>query len=117
MSLLSFLGITDALAGAAPQTAAAGNGGFISLLPMLIGFFAISYFLIIRPQSKRLKAQRKLLSEIAKGDEVITAGGMLGRIVKVSNDFVTLAIADEVEIHIQKTSIANILPKGTIKSI
>lgn len=115
MSILSFVGISDALA--ASQPAANHSGGMVSLLPMLIGFFLISYFLIIRPQSKRMKAQRKLLSDLAKGDEVVTAGGLLGKIVKVNDDFIVISIAENVNIQIQKVAITNILPKGTIKTI
>lgn len=115
MSLLSLLGISEALA-AAPATANS-QGSMLSLLPMLIGFFLISYFLIIRPQSKRMKAQRKLLSDLAKGDEIVTAGGLLGKIVKLNDDFVVVSIAENVEIQIQKGAVTNILPKGTIKSI
>lgn len=115
MTLFNILGITDALA--AGTTNAGANGGMASFLPMIFVFFIGAYFLMIRPQNKRVKAHRKLMSELSKGDEVITAGGLLGKISKLHDDFVTVSVAENVDINIQKTSISTVLPKGTIKSI
>ncbi len=97
-------------AGAAPQ-----QGGPWTTVIMLVVMFAIFYFLLIRPQSKRAKAQRQLLSELGKGDEVMTAGGLMGRISEIDENIIGLEIAPNVIIRIQKTSITSSLPKGTLK--
>ena len=97
---------------AQPQT-----GGGYPLLIMIAVFVIFMYVGIWRPQSKRAKEQRDLVSSLAKGDEVLTAGGILGRIVKVADNHVVLAVSDTAEIIVQKGSIVNALPKGTIKSI
>ncbi|MBA2654934.1 MAG: preprotein translocase subunit YajC [Gammaproteobacteria bacterium] len=115
MTLLNLLGVSDALA--ATSANAGANGGLASFLPMIAIFFVGAYFLMIRPQNKRVKAHRKLMSELSKGDEVVTAGGLIGKIAKMTDEFVTISIAENVDINIQKSSIANVLPKGTIKSI
>ncbi|GHB79132.1 preprotein translocase subunit YajC [Psychrosphaera saromensis] len=89
------------------------------MLIMLAIFGLIFYFMIYRPQAKRVKEQKNLISALAKGDEVLTAGGILGKLTKVPDDkdFVKLELADGVEISIQKASVSSVLPKGTIKSI
>jgi preprotein translocase subunit YajC len=81
------------------------------------GFVLIFYFLIWRPQSKRAKEHKALVDSLTKGDEVMTTGGMLGRINKVDELYVALQVADNVELKMQKSSVAAVLPKGTIKSI
>jgi preprotein translocase subunit YajC len=96
---------------------AAGGEGFMSMIWMLVAFFAIFYFLLIRPQSKRAKEQRKLIESLAKGDEVATAAGMLGKIVKVEDDFVVLNLTDNVDVTFQKGAITTVLPKGTLKAV
>lgn len=83
--------------------------GFIILL------FVVFYFLLIRPQQKRAKEQKKMISELAKGDEVIAAG-ILGRIENVGEHFLTVEIADKVQIRVQKGAVSTVLPKGTLKS-
>jgi preprotein translocase subunit YajC len=97
---------------------AAGStaGGFNpeSIL-LLVVFVAIFYFLLLRPQMKRNKAQRNMMSNLGKGDEIVTNGGMAGTIIKLDDSFISLAIAKGVEIKIQKQAIASILPKGTLK--
>jgi preprotein translocase subunit YajC len=115
--------INNAWADTAASTAA-NSGGLMSggessytFLIMTIAFIAIFYFLIIRPQSKRNKEHRQLIGNLAKGDEVLTNAGILGKIMKISDDFVVLQLADNLEIKIQKSAIASALPKGTIKSI
>jgi preprotein translocase subunit YajC len=107
-----FISNAYAEVGAAP---AAGP----DMLIMLAIFGLIFYFMIYRPQAKRVKEQKNLISALAKGDEVLTAGGILGKLTKVSDDkdFVKLELADGVEISIQKASVSSVLPKGTIKSI
>lgn len=130
MSLLNIIGIQDALAqsavpavnqaatAAAPAAAGAPQGsGLMSMVWMLGAFIIIFYFLLIRPQSKRAKEQRKLLDSLQKGDEVVTAAGLLGKIVKVQDDFVVINVAENVDLTFQKNAIAMTLPKGTIKSV
>lgn len=89
------------------------EGGGISLFVMMFIMFGAFYFLLIRPQQKRQKAHTELVSEISTGDEVITAGGILGKVTAVSDLYVTLEIADKVEIKIQKSTISAVAPKGT----
>jgi len=93
----------------------ATSGGLLSFLPLII-IFAIFYFMLIRPQMKRSKEHRQLVSQLGKGDEVVTNGGVLGRITAVSESFVTLEVGDKVQIKVQRHAVANIMPKGTIKS-
>lgn len=118
MSLLDLVGI--GVAYAADEAAATAQPGMLagltSTLPMLIGFGLIFYFLIIRPQSKRAKEHRDLLAGVAQGDEVVTAGGMLGKVFKVSDDIIVLEIADNVKISIKRSAVAAILPKGTLEA-
>ena len=83
----------------------------------LIGFFLLMYFFIIRPQNKQSKAHEDLITSLEVGDEVVTSGGLLGRINKVGEQFLEITLGDNVRIKIQKNSISNVLPKGTIKSI
>jgi preprotein translocase subunit YajC len=116
MILSQIFGITDALADtAAPHATPAG--GLLSMLPMLIIFIAVFYFLLIRPQAKRTKDHRQLVDSLTVGDEVIISGGITGRITKLRDDFVALNIAKDVEITVQKSAIATVLPKGTLESI
>lgn len=91
------------------------QGGLMSFLPLIV-IFAVFYFMLIRPQMKRSKEHRNLVAGLAKGDEVITNGGVLGRITDVSESFVTLEIADNTQIKLQRQAVANVMPKGTIKS-
>ena len=81
------------------------------------GFALIFYFLIWRPQSKRAKEHKDLMSSLNKGDEVMTNGGILGKLTKVDDNYIVLQIADNVEIKLQKSAITAVLPKGTLKSI
>ena len=113
---MMLISTAHAAATEAAQTAAPGGGG-ISELAMLFFFIAIFYFLLIRPQSKRQKAQRELISNLQKGDEVVTSGGVLGRIADLKDDFISPDVAKGVELKMQKQAVANVLPKGTLKSI
>ena len=112
---MSFL-IPVAHATDAAPAAAAPGGDMMSIL-MLVGFVVIFYLMIWRPQAKRAKEQKNLLSNLQKGDEVVTNGGIAGKIVKVSDDFVVLEVSDNVELKFQKGAIAAPLPKGTLKAI
>ncbi len=109
--------ISDAMAQTAPAGAQAG-GGWESII-MLLVFGAIFYFMILRPQSKRMKEHKNLMEALGKGDEVLTNGGLVGRITKIAadNDFVMIALNDNNEVMVQKALIAAVLPKGTLKSL
>ncbi|CAD6511340.1 MAG TPA: preprotein translocase subunit YajC [Paraburkholderia sp.] len=100
------------------QGSAAGSAesSLMSFLPLIL-MFAVLYFIMIRPQMKRQKEHRNMLSAMAKGDEVITSGGIVGKVTKVSEAYVGVEIADGTEITVQKSSVSTILPKGTIKSL
>ncbi|MBD9482342.1 preprotein translocase subunit YajC [Pseudomonas sp. PDM14] len=100
---------------AAPAAAASGAGGFEWVF--LIGFLVIFYLMIWRPQAKRAKEHKNLLGGLQKGDEVVTSGGMAGKVTKVADDFVVVEVADNVELKFQKQAIAATLPKGTLKAI
>ena len=94
---------------------AAQPGGLMSFLPLII-IFAVFYFLLIRPQMKRAKEHNNMVAALAKGDEVVTNGGLLGKIVELSDAFVTVEIADNVRVKLQRQAVASVMPKGTIKS-
>jgi len=101
----------------AENAAPAQGGDPISLVLMMVVFAAVFYFLIWRPQNKRAKEHKNLMSGLGKGDEITTSGGLIGRVVKVGDDFVTLTLTDGVDIHCQKVAVTAVLPKGTIKNI
>lgn len=93
------------------------GGSSVSFVMIFVIFFGFIYFAIWRPQNKRAKEQQNLLNLLAKGDEVMTAGGLLGRIAKISDQYIVLSIANNVDILMQKSSVISVMPKGTIKSI
>ena len=111
MNLLDFL-IAPAHAQAAAQPGA--FGGMSLLFPILL--IGVMYFLMIRPQMKRAKEHKAMLEKLSRGDEVITNGGIAGTIIDIGDNFVTVEIADNVRIRVQKGAIANVLPKGTLKA-
>jgi preprotein translocase subunit YajC len=98
------------------QSAGGGDPGFIGFLPIIL-MFVLLYFLMIRPQMKRSKEQKQMVEALQKGDEVIAAGGVLGRITRISDAYVSLEVAPNTEISIQRAAIQMLLPKGTLKSI
>ncbi|HEX4985425.1 MAG TPA: preprotein translocase subunit YajC [Burkholderiales bacterium] len=104
--------ISNAYAQAAP---AAQGFDLLQMLPLVL-MFVLLYFLMIRPQSKRAKEHRAMLAALQKGDEVVTSGGTLGKVTRVGDNFVSLEIAPNVEIQVQRPSIATLLPKGTVKN-
>lgn len=95
------------------------QGGFMELIFMLVMFGLIFYFLIYRPQAKRVKAHKELVAGMGKGDEILLQGGMVGRIVKISDDkdFMVIALTDAIEVTVQKAAVTAVLPKGTMKSL
>lgn len=109
---LTVSGVAFAEGGAASQPM-----GVTGQLVFLGGFLLIFYFLLWRPQSKRQKEHKNLISGLAKGDEVVTAGGMLGKITKVTDDFIVIEVADGVQLPVQKIAVTAALPKGTIKDV
>jgi preprotein translocase subunit YajC len=106
--------ISSAFAQAAP--AAGGDAGLMSFLPIIL-MFVLLYFLMIRPQMKRAKEHKSMIDALQKGDEVVAAGGVLGRIVELSDQYATLEVATGMSIMVQRPAIQVLLPKGTIKSI
>jgi preprotein translocase subunit YajC len=107
--------ISEAFAQAAP---AAGSdsmfGGLGSMLPLVL-MFVVLYFVMIRPQMKRQKEAKAMIDALAKGDEVVTSGGMLGKISKMGESFISLEVAGGVEIQIQRSAVVQVMPKGTVK--
>ncbi len=97
------------------EGAAAPAGGGLEMLLMMGVFFAIMYFMIIRPQQKRAKEHKLMLEALSKGDEIVTGGGVLGKVAGISDNFVELTIADNVTIKVQKQAVASVMPKGTMK--
>ncbi len=106
--------ITSAHAQSAP--ASTPGGDLMAFLPM-IAIFVVFYFLLIRPQQKRAKETKAMLEALQKGDEVVTAGGVVGRISKLGDQYATVEIAPNVEITVQRAAVSQLLPKGTIKAL
>ena len=102
--------ITDAMA----QTGAPSGGGFAAFIPMIL-IFVVFYFLLIRPQQKRAKEHKGMVAELAKGDEVVTNGGTLGKVTDTDENFITLEVAPGVNIKVQRMAVATMMPKGTVK--
>ncbi len=98
------------------QASGGGEGGLITLLPIVL-MFVLLYFIMIRPQIKRQKEHRTMVEGLQKGDEVVTAGGVVGKISEIGDAYVSLEIAANTEISVQRTAVQTLLPKGTIKSI
>ncbi len=100
----------------AQTTGGSPQGGLMSFLPLVILFIAF-YFFLIRPQTRRQKEHQKLVEDLQKGDEVVTSGGLLGRINEVADSYVKIEVAKGVEVKIQRAAVSTILPKGTLKEI
>ncbi len=98
------------------QGAAGGESSWLSLLPILL-MFALLYYMLIRPQMKRAKEHKAMTEALSKGDEVVAAGGVLGKITKLGEAYVAIEIAPGVEINVQRVAVQMLLPKGTIKSV
>jgi preprotein translocase subunit YajC len=98
------------------QAAGGGDPGFMGFLPIIL-MFVLLYFLMIRPQMKRAKETKQMIEALQKGDEVVTAGGVVGRISKLGEQYLTLEIAPSIEIVVQRSAVQVPLPKGTIKTL
>jgi preprotein translocase subunit YajC len=111
--------ISNAFAQAAPAAADA-SGGLMGMLPIVL-MFVVLWFLMIRPQMKKAKEHQKMVSELAKGDEVVTQGGIVGRVTKIGENYITVEVAEgkdgPVEVTLQKSAIGALLPKGTLKTL
>ncbi len=110
--------ISSAIAQTAPLADAAAGGGLMStltsMLPLVL-MFVVLYFVMIRPQMKKQKEHRAMIEALAKGDEVVTGGGILGKVTKLGDGYVSLEIANGVEIQLQRSAVVQVLPKGSIK--
>ncbi len=110
--------ISSAFAQTAPAAAAGGAdsflGGFGQLLPLIL-MFVVLYFIMIRPQMKRQKEHKAMIDALAKGDEVVMAGGVLGRVSKLGESYLHVEVANGVELQVQRASVVQVLPKGTLK--
>lgn len=105
------------IAPAMAQDAAAGASADFSSMIFLMGFAIIFYFMMWRPQAKKAKEHKQLVASLAKGDEVVTSGGLIGKITKADDDYVVIEVAENTELKFQKGHVAAALPKGTIKEI
>jgi preprotein translocase subunit YajC len=103
------------IANAYAQDAAGQPGALAQFLPLIL-IFIVFYFLLIRPQMKRAKEHKALVAGLSKGDEIVTSGGLLGRITDLNDSFVTLELAESVQIKVQRHAVASVMPKGTMKS-
>lgn len=90
---------------------------FDPTLLLLIGFMVLIYFLMIRPENKRRKAHQDMLASIEVGDEIVTSGGILGKVIKVNDQFLEVSVTENVKLKVQSTAVSSVLPKGTLKSI
>ncbi|MDP1656201.1 MAG: preprotein translocase subunit YajC [Hylemonella sp.] len=108
--------ISSAFAQTAPAAAAGGSmqDSLMSMLPLVL-MFVVLYFVMIRPQMKKQKEHRAMVEALAKGDEVVTAGGLLGRVSKMGDNYIGVEIANGVEIQVQRSAVVQVLPKGTMK--
>lgn len=111
---MSFL-ISDALAAAGTAPTAQADGTFS--LVMIAAIFVLFYFMLIRPQNKRAKDHKALISQLKKGDEIITSGGILAKVVSLDEQYIKVSLAEGVEINLQKGAVSTVLPKGTLKSL
>lgn len=108
--------ISSAFAQTAPAAAAGGDmqSSLMSMLPLVL-MFVVLYFVMIRPQMKKAKEHKAMIEALTKGDEVATAGGILGKVTKLGDGFIDLEVANGVEVHLQRSAVVQVLPKGTIK--
>jgi len=103
------------ISSAQAQAAGGQSDPLLSFLPLIL-IFVVFYFVLIRPQTKRAKEHRNMVAALAPGDEVVTGGGILGRIASVDDQFVTVEVADGVRLHVQRHTIGAVMPKGTFRT-
>ena len=108
--------ISSAIAQTAPAAAAGGDmqSSLMGMLPLVL-MFVVLYFVMIRPQMKKAKEHKAMIEALAKGDEVVTAGGLLGKVTKLGDSFLDVELAAGVEVHLQRSAVVQVLPKGSIK--
>jgi preprotein translocase subunit YajC len=106
--------ISEAFAQTAPAAAPGGESSLMTMLPLLL-MFVVLYFIMIRPQMKRQKEHKAMIEALAKGDEIVTAGGLAGKVSKLGETYVGLEIANNVEVQVQRTAVVQVLPKGSLK--
>lgn len=106
--------ISEAFAQAAPAASGGAESSLLSMLPLVL-MFVVLYFVMIRPQMKRQKEHKAMIDALAKGDEVVTAGGLLGKVAKLGESYVHVEVASGVELQVQRTAVVQVLPKGTLK--
>ncbi len=108
MNLISIAHAQGAATQAGPEST------LVSLLPIVV-MFVILYFVMIRPQMKRQKDVKTMIEALTKGDEVVTTGGLVGRVTKVGDNYISLEVADKLEVQVQRSAVSTVLPKGTVK--
>ncbi|MCV2369511.1 preprotein translocase subunit YajC [Roseateles oligotrophus] len=106
--------ISNAFAQVAPAASGGTESSLLSMLPLVL-MFVVLYFVMIRPQMKRQKEHKAMIEAIAKGDEVVTTGGLLGKITKLGESFISIEVASGVELQVQRGAVVQVLPKGTVK--
>lgn len=106
--------ISEAFAQAAPAAAAGGESTLLTMLPLVL-MFVVLYFVMIRPQMKRQKEHKAMIDALSKGDEVVTAGGVLGKVAKMGDSYLHVEVSEGVEVQVQRTAVVQVLPKGTLK--
>lgn len=106
--------ISDAMA-AANTTAQQGDGMYPMFMIAVI--FVLFYFMLIRPQNKRQKEHRKMIEELKKGDEIVTSGGILAKVIDINDQYLKVSLSENVDIRIQRGAVSSVLPKGTMKSL
>ena len=105
--------ISDAMA----DGAAAPQGGGLQMILMMVIFFAIMYFMIIRPQQKRAKEHKELIDSIGKGDEIVAAGGVVGKVIDLGDNLVEISVSENTTLKVQRHAVVSVLPKGTMKGL
>ncbi len=106
--------ISEAFAQAAPAATTGSDSSLITMLPLVL-MFVVLYFVMIRPQMKRQKEHKTMVEAIAKGDEVVTSGGMLGKVARLGETYLHLEVANGVELQVQRSAVVQVLPKGSLK--
>jgi preprotein translocase subunit YajC len=109
--------ISDAIAAATTTTTKGAQGDSSFSLIMIAAIFVLFYFMLIRPQNKRAKEHRELVGKIKKGDEIVTSGGILGKVTSLDEQYIKISVSEGVEVSLQRSAISSVLPKGTLKAL